>query len=138
LSTISKAVEIGMILILGALLGFISVAFGAYAEHGLREAVTDEHFSFLMTAVRYNQVHAAVISAIGLVLLNGGNLSKIRSLRWSGALFIVGTVLFSFSIYLSVSLDIPTLVNVTPLGGMTIMAAWLMLLAVGALARKKL
>jgi uncharacterized membrane protein YgdD (TMEM256/DUF423 family) len=127
-----------MILIWGALLGFISVAFGAYAEHGLREVVTDEHFRFLMTAVRYNQVHAVVIAAIGLVLLNGGKLANIPALRWSGLLFIIGTVLFSFSIYLSVSLDMPGLVNITPIGGMTIMAAWLMLLVVGVLARKKL
>ena len=42
-----------MILILGALLGLVSVAFGAYAEHGLREVVSDENFRFLMTAVRY-------------------------------------------------------------------------------------
>lgn len=80
-----------MILILGALLGFISVAFGAYAEHGLREAVTEEHFRFLMTAIRYNQVHAAVIAAIGLALLNGGKLSNVTALKWSGLLFIIGT-----------------------------------------------
>jgi len=127
-----------MILILGALLGFISVAFGAYAEHGLREAVSDEYFRFLMTAVRYNQVHAVVIAAIGLVLLNGGNLSSILAIRWSGVLFIVGTVLFSFSIYLSVSLDIPTLINLAPLGGMTIMTAWLMLLIAGVWARRRI
>jgi uncharacterized membrane protein YgdD (TMEM256/DUF423 family) len=127
-----------MILMWGALLGFISVAFGAYAEHGLREAVADEHFRFLMTAVRYNQVHAVVIAAIGLVLLNGGKLSNIPALRWSGVLFIIGTLLFSFSIYLSVSFDIPGLVNVTPVGGMTIMAAWLLLLVTGILARKKI
>lgn len=127
-----------MILIWGALLGFISVAFEAYAEHGLREAVTEEHFRFLMTAVRYNQVHAVVISAIGLALLNGGKLAIFPALKWSGFLFIVGTVLFSFSIYLSVSLDIPSLVNITPFGGMTIMAAWIMLLVTGFLAKKKL
>ena len=127
-----------MILVWGALLGFISVAFGAYAEHGLREAVTEEHFRFLMTAIRYNQVHAVVIAAIGLALLNGGKLANIPALMWSGLLFIVGTVLFSFSIYLSVSLDIPGLVNVTPIGGMTIMAAWLLLMVTGVLARKKI
>jgi len=126
-----------MILIVGALLGFISVAFGAYAEHGLREAVTDEHFRFLMTAVRYNQVHAVVIATIGLALLNGGKLVDIPALRWSGVLFIIGTVLFSVSIYLSVSFDIPSLVNVTPVGGMIIMAAWLMLLVAGLSAGKK-
>ena len=127
-----------MILILGALLGFISVAFGAYAEHGLREAVTEEHFRFLMTAIRYNQVHAVVIAAIGQALLNGGKMSNIRALKWSGLLFIIGTVLFSCSIYLSLSFDIPSLVNITPLGSMTIMAAWLMLMVAGVLARKKL
>ena len=127
-----------MILIFGTLLGFISVAFGAYAEHGLREAVTEEHFRFLMTAIRYNQVHAVVITAIGLALSNGGKLLNIPALRWSGLLFIIGTVLFSFSIYLSVSLDIPSFVNITPIGGITIMAAWLMLAVTGILASKKL
>lgn len=126
-----------MILILGALLGFISVAFGAYAEHGLREAVTEEHFRFLMTAIRYNQVHAVVIAAIGLALLNGGKLSNVPAFKWSGVLFVIGTVMFSFSIYLSVSLDIPSLVNITPAGGMTIMAAWLVLMVAGILVKKK-
>jgi uncharacterized membrane protein YgdD (TMEM256/DUF423 family) len=127
-----------MILIWGALLGFISVVFGAYAEHGLCKAVTDEHFRFLMTAVRYNQVHAVVIAAIGLALFNGGNLANIPALRWSGVLFIVGTLLFSFSIYLSVSFNIPGLVNVTPVGGIIIMAAWLLLGVAGILLRKRL
>ena len=127
-----------MILMWGALLGFISVAFGAFAEHGLRDAVTDEHFRFLMTALRYNQVHAVVIAGVGMTLLNDGPLASIPTLRWSGMLFIIGTFLFSFSIYLSVSLDIPALVNVTPLGGMTMMAAWLLLAVTGVLARKRI
>ena len=125
-----------MILICGALLGFIAVAFGAFAEHGLREGITDEHFRFLMTAVRYNQVHAVIISAIGLVLLNGGKFATISAVKWSGLVFIIGTVLFSFSIYFSVSLDLPSLVNITPVGGMTIMAAWLLLLIAGLMAKK--
>ena len=126
-----------MILISGALLGFISVAFGAFAEHGLRQGITEEHFRFLMTAVRYNQIHASVISAIGLALLGSEKLSTILALRWSGVLFIIGTVLFSFSIYASVSLNIPGLVNVTPVGGVTIMAAWLLLVVSGFMAGKQ-
>jgi len=125
-----------MILVFGALLGFISVAFGALAEHGLRENITDEDFRFLMTAVRYNQVHAVVISSIGLVMLGGGKLAKLPALKWSGVLFIIGTILFSVSIYLSVSFDISGLVNLTPVGGMTIMAAWLLLVVSGVLAKK--
>ncbi|MGI9363700.1 MAG: DUF423 domain-containing protein [Rhizobiaceae bacterium] len=118
-----------MILILGAFLGFFSVAFGAFAEHALRETVTEEHFRYLMTAVRYNQVHAVMTAGVGLALLNGGRLADHRTLWWSALLFIVGTMLFSFSIYLSVSFDVPALVYLTPVGGITIMTAWLFLLA---------
>lgn len=127
-----------MILIMGALLGFVSITFGAFAEHGLRETTTDEHFRFLMTAVRFNQGHAVIISAIGLVLANGGKLTRIPAIRWSGIAFIVGTMLFSFSIYLSVTLDIPSLVNITPIGGMTLMLAWLLLVVAGLLANQRM
>ena len=55
-----------MILLIGAMLGFVSVAFGAFSEHGLRETITSEQFRFLMTAVRYNQVHAVIVVALQL------------------------------------------------------------------------
>ena len=80
-----------------------------------------------MTAVRYNQVHAAVITAIGIFLLSQATSPINQKLRWSGYLISLGTMLFSFSIYLSVMFDIPALVNITPIGGMTIMAGWLLL-----------
>ena len=126
-----------MVLILGALLGFVSVAFGAYAEHGLREVVSDENFSFLMTAVRYNQVHSAVIITLGFVMLQKGTLATMPTLRWSSILFVVGTMLFSFSVYLSVSFDIPKLLYATPIGGVTIMFSWLLLVLTGILLRNK-
>ncbi len=116
-----------MILLTGALLGFISVAFGAFAEHGLKDTVSNEHFRFLMTAVRYNQIHSVIIVAIGLSTRSVGCWCDTRHLTWTGAAFIIGTMLFSFSIYLSVSLQIPFLLNLTPLGGITIMIAWLLL-----------
>ena len=116
-----------MILLTGALLGLISVAFGAFAEHGLKETVSDEHFRFLMTAVRYNQIHSVIIVVIGLSTRSSGCWCDTQHLNWAGAAFIIGTMLFSFSIYLSVSLQIPSLGNLTPLGGITIMIGWLML-----------
>ncbi|MEM7616836.1 MAG: DUF423 domain-containing protein [Pseudomonadota bacterium] len=125
-----------MILILGAILGFISVAFGAYAEHGLRESITEENFRFLMTAIRYNQVNAVLIVAVGLALVSNDKLSNISFFRWSGILFIIGTILFSFSIYLSISFDLPMIINLTPLGGITIMLAWIMLIISAILVRK--
>ena len=127
-----------MILIIGALLGFISIAFGACAEHGLRVTVSEEHFHLLMTAVRYNQIHAMVITALGLATLNRGKLADMPTLRLSALLFIIGTILFSFSIYFSIVFNIPSLVNVTPVGGTTIMVAWLLLLITGILVKKRI
>ena len=116
-----------MILLVGGVLGFISVVFGAYAEHGLKESISEEHFRFLMTAIRYNQVHAVVVTAIGLGIASGGLPLQSLLIRWSGILFILGTALFSFSIYLSVVLAIPQLVNITPIGGTIIMLAWMLI-----------
>ena len=126
-----------MILVFGALLGFAAVAFGTYSEHVLKDQVTVEHFRNLMTALRYNQVNSVVITAIGLALSNGGKLSEITAFKWSGTLFILGTTLFSFSIYLSISLEIPKLVYLAPIGGMTIMLSWITLLFAALTALKK-
>ncbi|MFC4892476.1 DUF423 domain-containing protein [Pseudofrancisella aestuarii] len=126
-----------MILIFGAILGFISVAFGAYAEHGLKMNITPEHFDFIMTAIRYNQLYAIVISGIGLVALNGGKLASSITLKLSGFLFIIGTLLFSFSIYFSIIFDIPQLLRLTPIGGTTLMIGWIVLGIVSLLTLRK-
>ena len=118
-----------MILIWGAILGFISVVFGAYTEHVLRDIVSEEQFRYLMTAIRYNQVHAVAIIAIGFALVNKNKqLTYLKELNYSGVFLVIGTILFSFAIYFSVSLNIDALLYVTPIGGITIMIGWIMLL----------
>ena len=83
-----------MILLIGAILGFVSVAFGAFSEHGLRETITSEQFRFLMTAVRYNQVHAVIVVVIGLFFQSNHSCTNTSQLKWSAALFIIGTIIF--------------------------------------------
>ena len=113
-----------LILISGTILGFISVAFGAYAEHGLKARVDSETFRFLMTAIRYNQVYAILITAIGLTLYAPLPETLSAKLFWAGVLFSAGCVLFSVSIYLAAQLNIPNLTRITPIGGITLMIAW--------------
>ena len=124
------------ILISGAILGFVSVSFGAYSEHGLKPIVSEEDFRFLMTAIRYNQVNSVIISAIGLFILVADK-NKIKLFKLSGQIFVIGTLLFSFSIYLSILLKMPNLQYLTPIGGMTLLGAWLMFL-ISALKFKKI
>ena len=116
-----------LLLASGAILGFVSVAFGAYSEHGLKSNATAEDFRFLMTAVRYNQINSAVICAIGLFVLIDNKTSN-KLFKISGLTFVAGTVLLSFSIYISILLKISSIQYLTPVGGITLMAAWLLLL----------
>ena len=120
-----------MLLITGALLGFFSVFFGAYSEHSLREIVSEEHFRQLMTAIRYNQVNSVMICAIGLAALSEIEIYKTKFFQAIGVLFIVGTLLFSFSIYSSILFELPEIVYLTPVGGVIIMTSWFSLLIFG-------
>ena len=123
-------------LLLGAILGFISVAFGAYAEHGLRPNIDNETFRYVMTAIRFNQVYAVVITALGLVQYADLAPSPRRHLAQIGYVFALGTVLFSFSIYASAQLAIPSLTYATPVGGTTLMIAWAYLIGFCVFYRK--
>ena len=126
-----------MILVIGAICGFISVAFGAYAEHGLRGTISSEYFDMLMTAVRYNQMYAMIISMIGLTILNGGKLANSTILNISGYLFIFGTLLFSFGIYIAVLFNISQALRLAPIGGTILMISWLGLVVLAILEIRK-
>ena len=124
--------------LLAGVLGLLSVGFGAFSEHAIRPNVDAESFRFLMTAVRYNQVHAVVVLALafGLALpLSAGTLSRLRFAAWA---MVMGTVLFSVSIYAAVALDTIALTYITPIGGTILMVAWASLIWAGWKARADL
>ena len=98
--------------------------------------VSDEQFRFLGTALRYNQVNAVAIVAIGFALLSSARVDM-RALHWSGQLFIVSTILFSFSIYTSVATGLEAILYATPIGGIVNMVAWAMLAKTGFSALKR-
>ena len=126
-----------MIVIIGAFLGFFSVFFGAHFEHYLREVVSEEQYRQLMTGIRYNQLNSIIICFIGLAVLSESELLKSRLLQTAGYFFITVTLLFCFGIYVSISLDIPQVVYLTPVGGLTIMASWILLFVFGIVASIK-
>ena len=122
-------------LILAGALGLLSVAFGAFSEHAIRPNVEPEYFRYLMTAVRYNQVHAVALLALALGMAAPLAGETLRRLRIAAGLMFLGTVLFSVSIYLAVLLDVMALTFITPVGGTILMLAWAMLIWTGWKAR---
>ncbi len=69
--------------------------------------------------------HALALLAVALLLDRHPALQTL--LRWSGRLFVAGTVLFSGSLFVLVLADLPWLGAVTPLGGACFLAGWALL-----------
>jgi uncharacterized membrane protein YgdD (TMEM256/DUF423 family) len=108
--------------IAAALLG-IAVALGAFGAHGLKDMVEPERIDVWEKAVRYQMLHA---TALMILAVAAAHLTA-KTVQRASVLFQVGILLFSGSLYLLVLLDIPALGAVTPLGGVAMIAGWVML-----------
>lgn len=109
-----------LFLTIAGLLGFLAVAGGAFGAHALRARVTPEALAVFETGVRYHMYHALALLGVGILL---GRLST-NQLVWAGWLFIIGTVIFSGSLYLLTFTGVRSWGAVTPLGGVALLAGW--------------
>lgn len=118
-----------VLLIASGFLGFGAVALGAYADHGLRGHIDDHAMRSLETAIRYQMFHALALLAIGVGVGVSATLPAllVKKLLWAGLVMLAGITLFSGSIYANVLFDLKTATKLAPIGGMTLMAGWLML-----------
>jgi uncharacterized membrane protein YgdD (TMEM256/DUF423 family) len=111
-------------IILGSLNAFLAVALGAFGAHGLQNKLTEQMLATYETGVKYHMMHA-----LGLILI--GIISRYTSgsvlINWSGWLICAGIVLFSGSLYLLSIGGIRWLGAITPLGGLSFLAGWILL-----------
>jgi uncharacterized membrane protein YgdD (TMEM256/DUF423 family) len=108
---------------IGAWLGALGVAAGAFVAHFLQGRLTPERLHAFSTGVWYHLIHALALLVVAWA-----------TTRWpktattlAGWLFVVGTVLFSGSLYLLGLTGIQGFGYVTPLGGVAFIAGWLAL-----------
>lgn len=111
------------IAITGILFILCGIILGAFGAHALKELVSTSKLASFETGVRYQ-----LIQGLGLLII-GLQTSLIFSLKIFFRLMLVGTLLFSFSIYLltfSEVMNIPTKLigPITPIGGLLIICAW--------------
>lgn len=108
---------------IGAIIMLLAVALGAFGAHVL-EPIIQESIETYKTGVQYHMIHGI---AMILVALAAGTWGDSGKLRWSARLFLIGIVLFSGSLYLLSVAGWRWLGPITPLGGVSFMAGWLML-----------
>jgi uncharacterized membrane protein YgdD (TMEM256/DUF423 family) len=103
-------------LTLAALGGFLSVAVGAFAAHGVTDPRAQE---LLRTGSLYGFVHSLATFACAAFMQVGA-----RRARFAPAFFISGVVLFSGSLY-ALAFGAPRWIGaVTPIGGLGFLAGW--------------
>jgi uncharacterized membrane protein YgdD (TMEM256/DUF423 family) len=114
-------------LFVGAVMGFVGVALGAFGAHGLRTRLSPEMLAIFETGVRYQMYHALalVATAAFAARLDG------RAVTAAGWCFTAGIFIFSGSLYALALSGVTVLGAITPIGGLAFLAGWI-LLAVAA------
>lgn len=107
-------------IIISAVSGFTAVAIGAFGAHGLREQLSPEMLEVYKTGVLYQFVHT-----ITLLILSLTNLFKTKI---ASIFFLLGIILFSFSLYLYSTSGIRFFAMITPVGGVCFLIGWLWLI----------
>ncbi len=104
------------------MLGLLAVAAGAFGAHALRERLAPDLLAVFETGARYQLVHALLVVVVGLFEDRGG-----RPLAPAGLLLVIGTVVFSGSLYALALSGARLWGAVTPVGGLLQIAGWLVL-----------
>jgi len=118
---------------LGAALGFVGVALGAFGAHGLKARLGPGMLDVYKTGVLYQLIHALAVLAVGL---GADRLARPRAVaaRAPGWVFQAGIALFSGSLYALALTDVKALGAITPIGGVAFLVGWIWL-AVAVLQR---
>ena len=116
-----------LVLILGGIYGTLSVILGAFGAHALKKRFSEDQLKSFETGVKYQMYHAIVLLIAGITF---PFLSGIQIVM--GWCFIIGILLFSFSIYgltwsSAQGKKIKILGPVTPLGGLLLVVGWILL-----------
>lgn len=110
-----------LFLLLGSLSGFTGVVLGAFAAHGLRGRLTDDLLNVFETGVRYQIYHALALLLVALAFSRWPR-GEFTAAGWC---FVLGTVVFSGSLYALSLTGVRWLGAVTPIGGLAFLLGWL-------------
>ncbi|BBQ29514.1 DUF423 domain-containing protein [Aeromonas caviae] len=113
-------------LVLAGFFGLTATMLGAYGAHGLAATgIAPSLLAAFNTAVQYQFFHALALLVLGLCGVRG------KVITFAGAVFVLGILGFSGSIYAMVLLGSKWLGLITPAGGLCFMLGWAALMWAG-------
>jgi len=111
------------ILMIASILLALAVALGAFGAHGLKSQLSTDMLQTFKTGVDYHFYHALGLLFIGILAVSFPS----DLIKWSAILLTAGIVLFSGSLYALAISGIKWLGAITPVGGLSFIAGWVML-----------
>ena len=109
-----------LFMLFGCALAGSGVALGAFGAHGLRKVLSAEMLSVYQTGVLYQLIHGIALLVVGLAYRQLGG-SLVSNAGW---LLLIGTILFSGSLYILSMTSIRYVGILTPLGGLAFILGW--------------
>ncbi|MFD1095712.1 DUF423 domain-containing protein [Salegentibacter chungangensis] len=115
-----------LVLIIGGIYGTLAVIFGAFGAHALKKRFTADQLKSFETGVKYQMYHAIMLIICGISFP-----FLVLSQQLTALFFIIGTFLFSFSIYAlnlgaSSGKKFRFMGPVTPVGGLLLIIGWVL------------
>jgi uncharacterized membrane protein YgdD (TMEM256/DUF423 family) len=113
-----------LFLSLGAIGGFLGVALGAFAAHGLQKRIDPHMIEIFQKGVQYQMYHIFALLAVGLLLKFFPDMGLFNTAGW---FFLAGIILFSGSLYVYSTTAIRFFALITPIGGVCFLVGWVFL-----------
>ena len=101
----------------------LGVVVGAFGAHGLKSHLSIESMQTFKTGVDYYFYHALGLLLVGVFSFSFPSVY----LKWSAIFLSAGIILFSGSLYALAISGIKWLGAITPLGGLSFIAGWVLL-----------
>jgi len=126
-----SAISARLALAFAAMSGLMAVAMGTVAAHILQGRIDAEALGWFDTGVRYQMWHAiALVGVAAFLARRQGRALGAAALAW-----MVGTVLFSGSLYVLALTGFRPVAMITPLGGIAFLIGWASLASYALRAR---
>ena len=107
----------------GAIFMALAVAIGAFGAHALESLLTADQLQTYNSGVEYHFYHALGLLLVGIISSHAPS----KQLKWSALLLGLGIILFSGSLYVLAVSGIRWIGAITPVGGISFIAGWVML-----------
>lgn len=106
--------------LIAGILGLSAVILGAFGSHGLENKISEKMIEIYETGIFYHFIHTSILFVISI--------SDSRKYFISFWLFLIGIVLFSFSLYIYSVTGVRFLPMITPIGGLFFIFGWIFII----------